>query len=163
MQLVSKPCARIQLTLLDLNDNRPLFYLFYDESDNKSTSPNSHNHHVRHQLDFYLEENSTENTFVAWLKAFDPDAAENATITYKLDSTLSSVPFWIDPHGIVRNSKRIRLIDEDRPQIGLDSSPKVYLTKQRTFLVKITATDSSTGLPLKHILSNLLTIMKTRF
>lgn len=133
VQLRSQPCARIEVTLLDLNDNRPQFYLFYGDTDVEVS-----NHRP---LDFYLEENCTENTFIAWLKAFDNDAGENATIVYSLNSS-SPVPFWIDPHGIVRNTKRIRLIEDGHSE---SSPPNTYLTRQRNFLVKVSVTDSSKG------------------
>lgn len=159
VQLVSKPCARIELTILDLNDNRPQFYLFYDDqssaANNNNISNNSSSLPFRNRLlDFYVEENCTENTFVAWLKAFDTDAGENASLTYSLESTSTSVvPFWIDPHGIVRNTKRIRLLDQDDEATSENNtsgnlsalSTNIFFTRQRTFLVKVTATDSSKG------------------
>lgn len=152
VQLVSKPCARIDLTLLDLNDNKPQFYLLHDEQHGEKQQQH---HHISHQHYFYLEDNSTENSFVAWLKAFDTDLAENGTITYTLDSTAATVPFWIDPHGIVRNSRRIRIIDDSKTdQLDASSTSNVYFTRQRTFVVKVTATDSSKGIILIFVFRN---------
>ncbi len=138
MQLVSKPCALVDLAVLDVNDNRPQFYL-YEAAEAEQRPP-----------EFYLEENSAENTFVAWLKAFDADAGENGTIAYRLEESAADaaagrqLPFWIDAHGIVRNVKRIRLIEEGA-QVAEQRAPGTLYTYQRTFLVKVVATDSAKG------------------
>lgn len=194
VQLVSKLCARIELSLLDVNDNRPQFYVFFDDestsitvdnnnnssnSNSSQTTRNSNSLRTSRVLDFYVEENCTENTFVAWLKAFDTDAGENSTIVYTLEpvirnasfslsssttinSTATAIPFWIDPYGIVRNSRRIRLIDDEKSRSESQSSKSnVYLTRQRTFLVKVTATDSSKGKNL--ICKNILLIYLETF
>jgi len=87
----------IQINVVDLNDNPPRFY--------------THETNL-----FYLKENSAENTFIAWLNAYDLD--ETNEIEYRIEANSSLLLFNIDSKGVLRTSKN--LTNETTESYSLD-------------------------------------------
>jgi hypothetical protein len=80
----------IHINVLDLNDNEPIFY------------------HKLTKNEFYLRENSPQNTFIAWFKAYDlDDIGKNSEIEYKIMNNNSNEIFNIDSKGVLTTNTNL--------------------------------------------------------
>jgi hypothetical protein len=80
----------IHINVLDLNDNEPIFY------------------HKLTKNEFYLKENSPQNTFIAWFKAYDlDDIGKNSEIEYKIMNNDNNESFNIDSKGVLTTNANL--------------------------------------------------------
>jgi len=150
----------VEIEILDLNDNVPLFYdqtqdqcnFTYQSQPNsissglgvESTSANSNEQNETNSL-YYLQEEQQPGTFIAWIKAYDLDENQNAQIDYELvivnkeDSVDFKEPFYIDSNGIVRNRATLRILYNK--SAFANESDSILWSKKTEFVVKIIAKD----------------------
>ena len=155
---LSSTPVTVEINILDENDNAPIFYQqgilnrdkdkaqnnlncnFYNDSGRKFahqwhlSSPNTVN--TKQAIpQFYLEENSPPQTFIAWLKAYDLDLDANAAIDYDLEMLERPAQanlFTVDSNGIVRSESApngyqsanysLKIIAKDRGTISLSTA-----------------------------------------
>ena len=121
--MTSNPSLQVNITIDDINDNAPQFM----------------GDHM-----FFIPEGLEEGVFVGNVSASDPDAGENATITYSIASSTFDREFTIDStSGILRTSsfyKDLRFADNMRRltvEVMAEDNGVVPLNNRSVFTVVV--------------------------
>lgn len=131
VEMMSEDSSQVLIDLIDVNDNKPIFYL--NQSSNR---------------DFYLEEDSQPKSFIGCISAFDLDLNENSQIDYYLEGVgnygnENILPFYIDSYGILKNLYRFKIIDENYSISETLIENSIFHTRNSNFSLKIIAQDRS--------------------
>ncbi|XP_048580321.1 uncharacterized protein LOC116612238 isoform X2 [Nematostella vectensis] len=120
----------IDISILDINDNRPKFLQPY------------------HKIE--ITEGTRESTTILTLQATDADSGVNAKLVYSILNTTSNGTFTVDPHtGVLRTSQRLdrETVNEYTLTITVHDSGDPMLNAAQTSTVSITVLDENDNVP----------------